>query len=90
MPGEREWQDYLDDMLKAAEHLVIQTAHATDREIFDERGPQYGDVLYQLMVMGEAAKHLPAAFRESHPELDWTGIIGMRDRITHGYFAVVR
>ncbi|MEX2284409.1 MAG: HepT-like ribonuclease domain-containing protein [Gemmatimonadota bacterium] len=38
--------------------------------------------------MGEAAKHLPAAFRTEHMSIDWRSLIGMRDRLIHGYFGV--
>jgi uncharacterized protein with HEPN domain len=41
-----------------------------------------------LEVIGEATKRLPAGFRETHPEVDWRGMAGMRDRLIHGYFAV--
>jgi uncharacterized protein with HEPN domain len=41
-----------------------------------------------LEIIGEAAKRVPAAERESHPELDWRGMTGMRDRLIHGYFGV--
>ncbi len=42
-------------------------------------------VLRQLMVIGEAAGRLTPEFRLQHPELPWTKITGMRNRLIHDY-----
>ncbi|MEX0692724.1 MAG: HepT-like ribonuclease domain-containing protein [Gemmatimonadales bacterium] len=36
-------------------------------------------------MVGEAAAGLSAAFRAAQPELPWVEMIGMRNRIVHGY-----
>ncbi len=41
-----------------------------------------------LEVIGEATKRLPPEFHASHPQVDWRGMAGMRDRLIHGYFGV--
>ncbi len=42
-------------------------------------------VLRNLEVMGEAASKLPEEFRKKHPEVEWRKIIGMRNKLIHGY-----
>jgi uncharacterized protein with HEPN domain len=38
-----------------------------------------------LEVAGEAAGRVPMDFRDSHPEIPWFGIVGLRNRLIHGY-----
>jgi uncharacterized protein with HEPN domain len=37
------------------------------------------------MVIGEAVKRLSEQFRNSHPEIPWFEIAGMRDVLIHRY-----
>ncbi len=41
-----------------------------------------------LEIIGEAAKGIRNDFRREHPELAWKSMIGMRDRLIHGYFDI--
>ncbi|MCB1173731.1 MAG: DUF86 domain-containing protein [Leptospiraceae bacterium] len=38
-----------------------------------------------IEIIGEAATRLSAEFRNSHPELPWGQMIGMRNRLIHAY-----
>ncbi|MHA1580744.1 MAG: HepT-like ribonuclease domain-containing protein [Candidatus Freyarchaeota archaeon] len=38
--------------------------------------------------MGEAAKNTPNDLKEKYPEVPWKGMVGMRDKVIHGYFGV--
>lgn len=38
-----------------------------------------------LEVVGEAAGRVPMDFRDSHPEIAWFGVVGLRNRLIHGY-----
>ena len=42
-------------------------------------------VLYEIVVLGEAARRLSEQLRTAHPEVPWRDIIGMRSVVTHGY-----
>jgi len=42
-------------------------------------------VLYEIVVLGEAARRLSPEIRTAHPEVPWREIIGLRSVITHGY-----
>ncbi len=41
-----------------------------------------------LEVIGEAANRIPDEERVHHPEIPWVQIIGMRNRLIHGYFDI--
>ena len=41
-----------------------------------------------MEVLGEAAKRLPAKLRDRYPAVPWKLVVGMRDRVSHGYDAV--
>ena len=39
-------------------------------------------------VIGEGTKNVPAPVRESHPEVPWKKMSGMRDKMIHAYFGI--
>jgi uncharacterized protein with HEPN domain len=41
-----------------------------------------------MEVLGEAVKRLPPELTAQYPAVDWRGIAGMRDRVSHGYDAI--
>lgn len=59
-----------------------------DRDAFLTDATRKRAFARSLEVIGEAAKQVPASFREAHPEIDWRGMAGMRDRLIHRYFSV--
>jgi uncharacterized protein with HEPN domain len=68
--------------------FLIGSAATTDRAGFLADEALRRAWVRSLEVIGEAAKQLPTDFRQAHPEVDWRGMAGMRDRLIHGYFAV--
>ena len=42
-------------------------------------------ILFNLMVLGEAANNISREFAEKNPEVDWRGIAGVRHKIVHDY-----
>ncbi len=44
--------------------------------------------MHQLLILGEAVKRLSDAFRNSHSELPWQMMAGMRDVLIHHYDGV--
>lgn len=57
-----------------------------DQLLADERTKDA--ILRNLQVIGEASKNLPETLIAGHPEVDWSGLAGVRDIVTHRYFRV--
>jgi uncharacterized protein with HEPN domain len=74
----------LEDMLSAARKLS-DYARGTSREILPSQPMRLDAVLYEIVVLGEAARRLSPELRATHPEIPWREIIGMRSVVTHGY-----
>jgi uncharacterized protein with HEPN domain len=41
-----------------------------------------------MEILGEAVKRLPPELTARYPAVDWRGIAGMHDRVSHGYDAI--
>jgi len=41
-----------------------------------------------LEIIGEAAKNIPKSLRERYVEIPWEDIVGMGNKVIHGYFGV--
>jgi uncharacterized protein with HEPN domain len=74
----------LEDMLGAA-RKILQHAEGTTRETLPAVPMRLDAVLYEIVVLGEAARRLSDKVRAAHPEVPCRKIIDMRSNINHGY-----
>ena len=78
-------------MLEAAE--AVDAYAARGRAAFDADPALRDAVLYQIVVLGEAVKAVLAAdpsLTTALPEIEWSPIARMRDRVTHHYWTTDR
>jgi len=78
---------YLLDRLLAAREAGTFTADLTFTEFKRNRMAQLA-ILKAVELVGEAASQISPEGKEAHPEIPWAKIIGMRNRLVHGYFNV--
>ena len=45
-------------------------------------------LVHLLEIIGEAAVDISSEFREKYPQIPWRGIVGMRNRLIHGYYDI--
>jgi len=73
----------LKDILAAIE--AIEAYAVSNYQDFSADHKTQDAVMYNLVVMGEAANQISAKFREQHESIPWPSIIGTRNVIIHGY-----
>ncbi|MBN1593672.1 MAG: DUF86 domain-containing protein [Candidatus Coatesbacteria bacterium] len=78
--------DRLRHILEAIER--IEQYAIRGEEAFRENELIQNWMLRHLQIIGEAARALSTSFRDSHPEISWSGIIGMRHILVHDYFGI--
>ncbi len=72
-------------MLEAIERLQRHVGDASF-DAFSADAKTLAAVNYELLVMGEAAGHVPEEVARSHPEIPWKELRGTRNVLVHGYF----
>lgn len=45
-------------------------------------------IIKDLEIIGEAASKITTEFKANQPNVPWLDIVGMRNRLTHGYFDI--
>lgn len=86
MTAARNESVYLADILDAIDRIRDYTS--AGREAFEASRLIQDAVIRNLEIIGEAARKVSEAMRQSHPEIPWTEIAGTRNRVIHGYFEV--
>ena len=86
-PLQREWRFYVSDMIGFAEKVVAYTV-SMDQGKFVASGLNYDATVHNLILLGEAATHVPDHVRTFSSEIDWRQIIGTRNRLIHGYLGI--
>ena len=77
----------LQDILKAID-TIFQYVEGRGMEEFLADKRSYHAVIYNIMIIGEAANMLTFEFRDSHSDLKWRQITNMRNFLIHGYHNV--
>ena len=83
----RDSKVYIEDMLQAARKVQEYVRGLTRQELAAD-GKTMDAVLYNLQVIGEAARNTPAELRNRHPEVEWQKIAALRNVLVHEYFGL--
>ena len=83
----RGWSLRVQDILRAIDSIQRCTTGMT-RADFEVNETAVQAVLYNLIVIGEAAVNIPTDIQERLPKLPWRLMSDMRNLIPHEYFRV--
>jgi uncharacterized protein with HEPN domain len=75
---------YFDDILKAIIEIE-EFLNNLSFEKFVKDTKVIRAVTMDMIIIGEAAKHVPIEIRKQYPQIPWSKIVGMRNILTHDY-----
>ncbi len=85
--SKRDTSLLLEDMLEAAKKIKRYTEfHDFGSFIADEK--TIDAVVRNFEIIGEAANRIDSDFKNNNPDIEWTRIRGLRNRIVHEYFGI--
>ncbi len=73
------------DILNCIDHLQVYTNNLS----FDDFSSNFMVVeacLYNIQIIGEAVAHLDENIKKAEPQIPWSLIKGMRNKLIHEYF----
>lgn len=83
----RLWRVYVEDILESIGYIETYVEGMKYKH-FQEDRKTMDAVVRNFEIIGEASKFIPDEMRKKHAQIDWTGIVGLRNRIAHEYFAI--
>ena len=83
----RDARLYLDDIVEAVQRIEEYSPHP-DYESFKQDRKAVDAIVRNFEIIGEAVNKIPSALRIKYPDIPWTEMMGMRNKLIHEYFGV--
>ena len=74
-------------MLDAAREAVSFAEKKVRTDLDDNRQLTLA-LLKSVEIIGEAASQISRKYQQEHADIPWAAIVGMRNRLIHGYFDI--
>ena len=75
-------------VIHEATRALIDHGVEHTRESFELDRKTRSAILFEIVLLGEGAKRFSPEFRSRHPEVPWSLMAGMRDRLVHSFDTV--
>lgn len=86
MPS-RDWKFRIEDIVEAIDDISRLIGCLTYDDLCANTTIVKA-ILYNMAVIGEAARRIPSDIRMLHPEIPWREMADMRNVVIHEYFGV--
>jgi uncharacterized protein with HEPN domain len=83
----RTWQQRMQDIVGSAEFILGSVGGQGEEKLASDRALRDA-VLYNFVIIGEAARLVPEGIEARHPEVPWNDMRDMRNWVAHGYHDV--
>ena len=83
----KRWDVYIEDMQKHCRQVLDFTT-GMDYESYVSDAKTTAATSFSLSQIGEVAGKIPQDVRDSHPEIEWDRVIGLRHVIVHAYYEI--
>ena len=85
--SKRKWKLFVEDILESIE-LIEKYIGNLEFNDFSKDRKTIDAAVRNFEIIGEASKYIPDYIKEKHADVDWIGIVGLRNRIAHEYFGI--
>ncbi|HLA50488.1 MAG TPA: DUF86 domain-containing protein [Thermodesulfovibrionia bacterium] len=83
----RDYKLFIKDIVDAIKDIDVFVGDM-DYEVFLKDKKTQKAVVWQIHIIGEATKNIPASIREKYKEVPWKYMARIRDKIAHFYFGI--
>lgn len=84
---EKDFKIYLEHILDSINAIQSYTTGKT-KEFFLKSLMEQDAVIRRFEIIGEATKNTPESFKNTHKDIPWSEMAGMRNVLIHEYFII--
>jgi Uncharacterized conserved protein len=85
--SKRDWRVILADILESINKIENYVEGVTYQQFIQDDKTKDA-VVRNLEIIGESANQIPKNIRQKFSDVPWPQIIGLRNKMIHGYFVV--
>ncbi len=87
MEGNRNYSMYLDDIILSMSRIA-EYIEGFSFEQFKKDYKTVDAVIRNFEIIGEAANKVPDTIKEKYPEVPWSEMYLLRNKVSHEYFGI--
>ena len=84
--SDRPWQQRFLDIIEATAQMRSYISGIVENDFYHD-AKTFDAVVRNVILIGDAASGIPSEVRRELPDIPWQRIVGMRNILTHKYYA---